>query len=163
MFTDSIAWTFMVAVIAAQAAAPDWGMMVSPYFAFAAAAFLIWSLVQLVNVMFRHTTSATADTISTLREQIAALRKFQDETLVGMIGKVSSAMERDADASNSSTRAWNEVHEDFRDLIAALRVRPCLHDSDLPPPPKCDERTIAAIEKRNARKAGGDGESRQGG
>jgi hypothetical protein len=129
-------------------ASPNWSDMASLPFAFAAASFLIWSIVQLLRMMFDAYKSANSDTVSVLRQQVADLRKFQDETLVTLLEKVTTAMHSDSEASHGLRRAWEEVHEDFRDLISALRVRPCLHDSDLP---KLDADAVEIIQHRRER------------
>jgi len=125
MTTELSIALIMAATMLAQAAVPDWTHMASLPFAFAAASFLIWSMVALVRMMFDSWKEQSAATVSTLREQVQSLRKFQDEVLVGLIAKVSTAMEKDADASNASCVAWGEVHEDFQQLLGVIKNMPC--------------------------------------
>jgi hypothetical protein len=127
---------------------PHWTDMASLPFAFAAASFLIWSMVQLMRLLFEAYRAANAETVATLRGQMGEQRKFQEDTLVGLIRSVSDSMNKDAIANESLCEAWGEVHEDFRSLIGALRVRPCLHDSDLP---AVDEKSAEIIRHRQER------------
>lgn len=136
------------AIIGQAVVGNDWTHIASLPFAFAAAAFLIWSVVKLLGMVFDNWKAVNAETTGALRAQVNDLRRFQDDTLVGLIGKVSSAMERDAESSTASTRAWSEVHEDFRDLISALRTRSCLHDSDFP---QHDSKAAAVVTHRKDR------------
>lgn len=127
---------------------PNWSDMASLPFAFAAASFLIWSIVQILRMMFDSYKAANTETVAVLRQQVADLRKFQDETLVLLLEKVTVAMQADSEASRGLRDAWEEVHEDFRGLITALRVRPCLHDSDLP---RLDADVVETIQHRRER------------
>lgn len=146
----SIALVLFAAGIISQVMAPgDWTHMASLPFAFAAASFLIWSMVQLFRVIFDSYKQQTADTTTTLREQVANLRKFQDDTLVDLITRVSTAMERDAESANASVSAWRDVHEDFRSLIGALEHRPCLHDSDFDRFDSAGNKASRKIEQRS--------------
>ena len=142
----------LIGVCALQAligqASPHWTDMASLPFAFAAASFLIWSMVQLMRLLFEAYRAANAETVATLRGQIAEQRKFQDETLVGLIRSVTESMNKDATSNEKLCEAWGEVHEDFRDLIGALRVRPCLHDSDFP---AVDQKSAEIIRHRQER------------
>jgi hypothetical protein len=105
---------------------PDWTHMASLPFAFAVGAFLIWSMVQLLNAILNNSNKTTSDTISTLRSQVSELMKFKDDQMLAMVARVSTALEKDAEASLASVDAWQEVHQDFRDLITEMRNRPCL-------------------------------------
>lgn len=159
MTSEAMAGSLIGLTVLAQVTIPpDWSHVASLPFAFAAASFLIWSLVQLVRIILDGWRRTTDETIAALRSQIADQKRFQDETLVSMIMKATTAMERDAEAAQSTSRAWQEVHEDFRSLIEALRRRPCLHDSDFPDEPKADPKAIETIERRQRRK-----ENREGG
>jgi hypothetical protein len=159
--TETAFWVSLVLAATsqvAQAREPDWLNIASMPFAMAAAAFLIWSVVKLLGIVFDGWKSQNVETTSTLRDQIGALRQFQTETLVALIGRVSTALEHDAGASTESTRAWHEVHEDFRDLIMALHTRPCLHDSDLREIEKrngLDPKAVERVQHRNERANGG--------
>lgn len=119
---------FMAVVLLGQTAGaiPDWTHMASLPFAFAVGAFLIWSMVQLLNSLMKSKDTSTEATIASLREQINSLRKFQDDRLTQLIDRDAAALEKTSEASLASTKAWGEVHEDFRDLITELRVRPCI-------------------------------------
>lgn len=108
----------------------DWTHIASLPFAFSAAAFLIWSMVQLFRMMFTSWSAQSDTTIASLRDQIMSLRKYQEETLTHLVNRVATALEADARSTQMATASWNEVHEDFRVLVNALRIRPCLHDSD---------------------------------
>ena len=136
------------AVLALFGQSPNWTDMASLPFAFAAASFLIWSIVQLLRMMFDAYKSSNTETVAVLRGQVADLRKFIDETLVALLEKVTVAMQADSEASRAAKEAWEEVHEDFRLLINALRTRPCLHDSDLPP---LDQDAVEKVRHRQER------------
>jgi hypothetical protein len=127
--------TFSVFLLLAQAATgasqvSTWVDMASLPFAFAVGSFLIWSIVQLLNAVLKGKDSATEATIAALREQVNALRKFQDERLTQLIDRDAMALEKTSEASMASTKAWGEVHEDFRELITELKIRPCIAKRD---------------------------------
>lgn len=120
------AWAADLVLVAQSAGASDWTHIASLPFAFAAASFLIWSLVALLRLMFEAWAKQGNDTIATLRDQIALLTKFQDETLLTLVRQVSKALEKEAEASSASVVAWGDVHKDFRELITEIRIRPCM-------------------------------------
>jgi hypothetical protein len=140
-------WLMMASAIVAQTALPaDWSHMASLPFAFAAASFLIWSMVQLFRCMFDSWKQQSADMIETLQTDVAGLRLFQTDTLVGLLQRVTSALEHDAEA-------WEELHEDFKELAAAVRKHPCVHDSDLP---KLNGKALSVVEHRQQRSKAAD-------
>lgn len=114
--TQNIEWAFMVLLVLAQAPlpSPDWTQMVSPYFAFAAAAFLIWSLVQLVNLIYKHSTAATDATITTLRERIHNLENMVTERLFATAKESAEALKLSSDTlkgiNTSLVGLANEMH-----------------------------------------------------
>lgn len=131
-YSGYVGWLFMAATVVAQAPVPDWTHMISPYFAFAAAAFLIWSLVQLVNLVYRHSTAATETTISTLREQLHKLEDKMTDRLIVTVEKSTEAMQHNSDALKQINESLTNLAmqmERFGDGLTRMEHEMREHDS----------------------------------
>ena len=125
--------SFVAATVLAVLGQASGTMVESPWtawaglpFAAAAAAFLTWSLVQLTQIMFTSYKSASTETITVLRQQVTDLRTTQQEALVGVLTKASTAMISDSEANQKLVLAWQDMHQDLRELLSVVQQNPCL-------------------------------------
>ena len=120
--------TLMALLGQAPAPVPEsaWTAWAGLPFAAAAAAFLTWSLVQLTQMMFSSYKAANTETIAVLRQQVQDLRTTQQEMLVAVLTKATTAMQSDSEANQKLCAAWQEMHQDIRDLLQTIHGNPCL-------------------------------------
>ena len=112
--------------VLAQAHPTDWTSIASLPFAFAVGAFLIWSMVQLINMVLGNQFKTYSDTVANLRTQVQELRQFQQSTLEQLLGRSVSALEKDVEANAALVKSWSQLHSDLREVLTEIRLRPCL-------------------------------------
>lgn len=110
----------------AQAHPTDWTSIASLPFAFAVGAFLIWSMVQLVNAILSNQFKTYSETVQNLRVQVQELRQFQQSTMESLLGRSVSALEKDVEANSALVNSWSQLHSDLREVLTEIRLRPCL-------------------------------------